>query len=138
MKFCEIAIQGVTVHSGSIAVHIGDVNDEDYRQLWDLEDYVVSSACGTVVFLVPRKPKGSMMYAPRINAEGKIVQNYTVVTPAYRDYKSAKEAKEAFASGKDWRMQPTDQLCSIRDFASGVTVNLRYGSNRKVTPFKVK
>lgn len=64
--------------------------------------------------------------------------DYKVVTPAYgRDYKSQKEVLEAFLSGKDFILQPQYCYCSIRDFAPGVTVNVRYAKNMKVLPVKV-
>lgn len=55
------------------------------------------------------------------------------LVPAYgRTYKSAKEATEAFCSGKDW-VTPMGQLISIRDFIRLKidTVELRYGVRRE-------
>lgn len=59
------------------------------------------------------------------------------LTPAYgRDYKSKKEALEAFYQGKDFILNdfssPYDgKPCSIRDFNKGAQVLLRYGNLRK-------
>ena len=69
-----------------------------------------------------------------------ITANYRVVVPAYgRDYKSAKDAKADFAAGKDFIYQNFDGTgaTSVRDFAAGVTVNIRYKRMTQVTPFKV-
>lgn len=67
-----------------------------------------------------------------------ITVDYRVVTPAYaRDYKNQKEVKEAFLSGVDFKLQPEGCYCSIRDFAPGVTVNVRYAKMMKVLPVKV-
>jgi len=68
----------------------------------------------------------------------KITQSYVTLTPAYRDYKSAKECKAAFEEGKDFYLEPAHILCSVRDFETGVTVNLRYKQLRNVTPYTVK
>lgn len=70
----------------------------------------------------------------------KITISYCELTPAYgRDYKSQVEAKEAFIEGKDWNgdYQLGFQLCSIRDFADGVPVLLRYNKLKSVVSFKV-
>lgn len=64
------------------------------------------------------------------------------LTPAYgRDYVSAKAAKEAFLSGKDWILNdissPWDgKPCNIDDMPSGTKVNLRYAKLRKITTVK--
>ena len=67
-----------------------------------------------------------------------ITQNYTTLTPAYgRDYKSGKAAKEDFPNRKDFILQPNGQYIGIGDFASGITVNIRYKQMRQVTTIKV-
>jgi hypothetical protein len=71
-----------------------------------------------------------------------ITENYLEVGPAYgRDYKSQAKVREAFESGKDFEMLSFEyggKYCSIRDFAPGVTVNLRYRRHEMVLPYKVK
>ena len=68
----------------------------------------------------------------------KITENYLSLLPAYgRDYRSAKDAKESFLSGKDWIDSASGSYCSVSDFASGVTVNLRYKQLRSVAVVKV-
>ncbi len=65
---------------------------------------------------------------------------YYELTPAYgRDYKTAKEVKAAFESGKDFVGDYNHgfRLVSIRDFGPDSTVNLRYKKNRSVVPYKV-
>lgn len=67
-----------------------------------------------------------------------ITQKYRVITPAYgRDYKSAKEVKQAFLDGKDFLLQPENLPCGISDFAKGVTVNIRFKRMANVTNLKV-
>lgn len=65
-----------------------------------------------------------------------ITQNYLTISPAFgRDYKSAKDAKEAFLSGKDFKMESLvagGQYCSVRDFKPGVIVSVRYAKLAKV------
>lgn len=65
-----------------------------------------------------------------------ITENYVELTPAYgRDYKSAADAIVAFFGGKDWKLASVGYrgtYCSVRDFAPGVTVNLRYRCNTRV------
>lgn len=64
--------------------------------------------------------------------------SYLILTPAYgRDYKSAKEAKEAFLAGKDFVVNPQGCYCSIRDLAPGQSVNIRYKNLRQVMVLKV-
>jgi hypothetical protein len=68
----------------------------------------------------------------------KIGIDYCTLSPAYgRDYKSKKEVEEAFREGKDFLFESLSgghcgSYCSIRDFAEGVRVNIRYGKMRKV------
>jgi hypothetical protein len=70
----------------------------------------------------------------------------STVVPAYgRDYKTAKEAKEAWLAGKDWKVadyfSPWDgKPISIRDFPTGTAVTLRFNrmtkTARVTTPAK--
>ncbi len=62
------------------------------------------------------------------------------LSPAYgRDYKNAKEAKEAFLAGKDWEgdYQLNFQICGKSDFQPGDTVLLRYKRLTQVASLKV-
>jgi len=65
------------------------------------------------------------------------------LVPAYgRDYKSAKETKQAFLDGKDFILyditSPWDgKPCSIRDFDPGQHIELRYANMTGVTLAKV-
>lgn len=69
----------------------------------------------------------------------KITQNYMVVSPAYgRDYKNKAAATKDFLDGKDFILEsfmvrPSGTYCSIRDFASGVKVEVRYARLTKLT-----
>jgi hypothetical protein len=61
------------------------------------------------------------------NEDHQILDNYQVVSPlAGRDYRSKKECEAAFLGGWDFTIQPDGVPCSIRDFAPGVKVNIRY------------
>ena len=62
-----------------------------------------------------------------------------VVTPAYRDYKTENEARQAFLGGKDfYHHTPTFvQLGSIRNFKSGCIVQVRYNRKQEVTTVAV-
>ena len=63
-----------------------------------------------------------------------VTEDYRILTPAYgRDYKSRKEAEEAFRGGKDFQLQPEGCYCSIRDFTSGVKVEVWYKKKTMVT-----
>lgn len=65
---------------------------------------------------------------------------YYKLTPAYgRDYKTKAEVIAAFESGKDFEGDYTHsfQLVNIDAFQVGDVCNLRYKSNRAVTPFRV-
>lgn len=65
---------------------------------------------------------------------------YYSLTPAYgRDYKTAKEVKEAFSAGKDFvgDYNLGFRLCNKKDFKPGDTVNLRYKKDRSVVPYKI-
>jgi len=74
-------------------------------------------------------------------AEPKITENYQTVIPAYgRDYKNKAEVAADFKNGKDFQLQSLRYgrgYCSIRDFAPGVVVNVRYARLTKVLPIKV-
>lgn len=70
----------------------------------------------------------------------KITQSYMELIPAYgRNYKTKKEVEQAFLEGKDFEGDMTIgfKLCSVRDFQSGVKVNLRYKNQTMVTVVKV-
>jgi hypothetical protein len=67
-----------------------------------------------------------------------IAENYRVLTPAYgRDYKRMKDVETDFHAGKDFILEPEGCYISIRDFASGVVVEVRYAKRTKVTLIKV-
>ena len=69
-----------------------------------------------------------------------ITENYQVVSGAYgRDYKSAKLAKEDFLNGADFVLNSFrgTTYCSVRDFAKGTMVNIRYKGMTMVTTVKV-
>jgi len=54
--------------------------------------------------------------------------------PAYgRDYKTKAEVEKAFREGKDFEggYQIGFKLCSVRDFAPGIKVELRYAKLSK-------
>lgn len=58
-----------------------------------------------------------------------ITQNYIQLQPAYgKDYKNKAEVEKAFREGKDFEggYEIDFKLCSIRDFAPKVKVELRY------------
>ena len=66
---------------------------------------------------------------------------YYELTPAYgRDYKTKAEVVAAFEADRDFEGDYSMgfKLCNRQDFKPGDTVNLRYKSNRNVTPYKVK
>lgn len=72
-----------------------------------------------------------------------ITQNYLTISPAYgRDYKNRAEAAKAFEVGKDFVMESLTggggTYCSVRDFATGVIVCVRYAKKQKVVVTKVK
>jgi hypothetical protein len=67
-----------------------------------------------------------------------ITENYRVLIPAYgRDYKRVKDVEQDFRAGKDFILRPEGCYISIRDFAPGVTVEIRYARGTKVTLVKV-
>lgn len=60
------------------------------------------------------------------------------VSPAYgRDYKSAKDAADAWLAGKDFILESVSpwmgKPCSIRNTEPGDKVSVRYAHKRKVT-----
>lgn len=72
-----------------------------------------------------------------------ITQDYKVVSPAYgRDYKSKKEVEADFFGGKDFVMESIDCqpgcYCSMRDFAPGTKVEVRYAKMTKVVILEVR
>lgn len=73
----------------------------------------------------------------------RITENYLELIPAYgRDYSNKRTALEAFRSGKDWRFASlfppySGQLTSIRDFAPGTKVFLRFNENKSLVTAKV-
>jgi len=63
-----------------------------------------------------------------------ITENYVQLMPAYgRDYKTKAEVEKAFREGKDFEggYQIGFKLCSVRDFAPGIKVELRYAKLSK-------
>lgn len=64
------------------------------------------------------------------------------LTPYLTDYKTAKAAKEAFKSGKDFVInnissQWDGKPCSIRDCNVGDVVTIRFNRKAKLTMYKV-
>jgi hypothetical protein len=71
---------------------------------------------------------------------GKINTNWIELTPAYgRDYPTKKLVEADFRQGKDFEGDFTlgFKLCSIRDFAPGTKVLLRYKRAQMVTSVTV-
>jgi hypothetical protein len=70
-----------------------------------------------------------------------ITEKYLEIGPAYgRDYKNGRLAGEDFTAGKDFEMLSLGQggkYCSIRDFAKGTPVNIRYNKLRNVRVYIV-
>jgi hypothetical protein len=68
--------------------------------------------------------------------------NGATLTPAYgRDYTSGKDAIASFESGKDFSLASIfhgSGYVSVRDFACGDRVSIRYGKLRKVVGHTVK
>jgi hypothetical protein len=68
--------------------------------------------------------------------------NGATLTPAYgRDYTSGKDAIASFESGKDFSLASIfhgSGYVSVRDFAAGDRVSIRYGQLRKVVGHTVK
>lgn len=69
---------------------------------------------------------------------------YLTLVPAYgRDYKSAKQVKEAWNEGKDFQISnvfsPDDgRYVSCNDSLSNVTLNIRYKGLRNIAVIKLK
>jgi hypothetical protein len=58
-----------------------------------------------------------------------------VVAPAYgRDYSSSQKALDAWKSGVDFKLMPSGQYCSIRDFPSEV-MEIRYSKLTRLVFF---
>ena len=74
----------------------------------------------------------------------KITQNYIVLSGAYgRDYGNKRTIIADFEAGKAFIIRSVGvngagKLCNIRDFAKGVTVELRYAADNLVVLYKVK
>jgi hypothetical protein len=67
-----------------------------------------------------------------------MLTGFVSLRPAYgRDYKSAAGARLDFLEGKDFILNSTDQYCSIRDFATGATANIRYNKLTKVSVVRI-
>jgi hypothetical protein len=70
----------------------------------------------------------------------KITASWHELLPAYgRDYKNKRDVESAFRSGMDFYgdFQLGFKLCSIRDFAPGTKVLLRYKNRFSVTSITV-
>ena len=71
---------------------------------------------------------------------------YHTLSPAYgRDYQDGELAAEAFTTGRIWEHncagvceRSGGRYCSVRDFAPGATVQLRYRQQRNIKVVKVK
>ena len=74
----------------------------------------------------------------------KITQNYVVLSGAYGlDYGNKRTIIADFEAGKAFIIRSVGvneagKLCNIRDFAKGVTVELRYAADKQVVLYKVK
>jgi hypothetical protein len=71
-----------------------------------------------------------------------ITENFLVLSPAYGiDFTKGKLATDNFRSGADWKRECVGSAdgtyCSIRDFAKGVRVELRYNGCRNTTIVRV-
>ena len=64
--------------------------------------------------------------------------NWQVAVPAYgRDYKTAKQVKEDWAAGKDFRCEPQGCYINKQDAdQAGITVELRYKQMRELVVIK--
>lgn len=66
----------------------------------------------------------------------------TIISPAYaRDYKSLADVVDAFESGTDFFMESIGfggRYCSIRDFAPGTEIEIRYYKKQRVVIYKMK
>jgi hypothetical protein len=62
------------------------------------------------------------------NKDGKITSANLV--PAYgRNYQNSADALHAFQTGRDFKIAGDTRYTSIRDFAEGAMVEIRYGKN---------
>jgi len=61
---------------------------------------------------------------------------YRTVTPAYgRDYTSARTARDDWANGKDFIIQPEGKYINKPDAdRAGFSINIRYNALRRITP----
>lgn len=69
-----------------------------------------------------------------------ITQDYVELLPSYgREYKNKAQAEEAFRAGLDFEGDYTlgFRKCSVRDFAPGTKVNLRYRGGLAVVTVRV-
>ncbi len=76
----------------------------------------------------------------KLNDQGKIVHDSLTLIPAYgRQPLTIKEATHSFLGGQDWILVHlgNSTYCSIRDFAPGTWVTLRFRHLRSVTHCKV-
>jgi hypothetical protein len=66
-----------------------------------------------------------------------------IVSPAYgRDYKNRRDALDAFKSGKDFTHETSlifggGSYCSIRDFAPGEKIEIRYNRKQGIVIFTI-
>lgn len=72
-----------------------------------------------------------------------ITENFLELLPAYgRDYASAKDAKQAFLAGQDFKFASpfppyAGRYCSFRDFSPKTQVILRFKRLTATTPVRV-
>jgi hypothetical protein len=74
------------------------------------------------------------------NDKGQIITDCLTLIPAYgRQPQTMKEAKTSFLNGQDWELVHlgSSTYCSIRDFAPGTWVTLRFRHLRSLTHCKV-
>ena len=79
---------------------------------------------------------------PTQPARAPISQNYVTISGAYgRDYTNGQAAASDFHAGKDFiiRTYGSDdgRLCNKKDFAVGLTVNIRFKNDTGVKPVKI-
>jgi hypothetical protein len=76
----------------------------------------------------------------KTNQQGKIITDNLTLIPAYgRQPQTIKEATTSFLNGQDWELVHlgSSTYCSIRDFAPGTWVALRFRHLRSITHCKV-
>ena len=62
-----------------------------------------------------------------------ITTDFITLVPAYgRDYREAADVERHFLEGKDFYSVDHRQYCSVRNFAPGVEVVLRFANRTKV------